>query len=161
MTDDLSARLAPIMAEAVADALAHVRDGGVPFSALVVDGDGRVLGRGVNRVRARHDPTAHAEIEAIRDACGARATPSLQGAVLLASGEPCALCYLGAFYAGVSRIFYAADRDEAAAHGFDYRGGYRLCAVDPRRWTAPQAGKLAVPDALAPFHACRSGRHAP
>ncbi|QOG08843.1 nucleoside deaminase [Aureimonas sp. OT7] len=147
------------MSEAVSFSTEHVHAGGIPFTAFVVDTTGKILGRGVNRVREHHDPTAHAEVEAIRDACRVHGTPHLHGTTLLASGEPCAMCYMSALYAGISHVFYAVDRDEAAAHGFDYRGGYALFAGDPLNWRSPVVKKLAVPEGLHPFtefHAARS-----
>lgn len=152
-----SPRIGELMREAVALSEQHVADGGIPFSAIVVGHDGAILGRGVNRVREHCDPTAHAEVEAIRDACRTHGVAHLSGATLLASGEPCAMCYMNALYAGVSRIFFAADRDEAAAHGFDYREGYRLFTQDPRTWRSPRVGRLAVPDGDRPFLNYRAG----
>ncbi len=161
MAADPSTRTTQLMEEAVAFSMDHVHDGGIPFTALVVDRDGVILGRGVNRVREHHDPTAHAEVEAIRDACRAHGTTHLSGTTLLASGEPCAMCYMTALYAGISQVFFAVDRDEAAAHGFDYRGTYRLFAHDPQTWRSPAASKLAVPEGMKPFLAFRSGLRAP
>ena len=161
MTSDFFARFSSLMEDTVAYALEHVHGGGIPFSAFVIAPDGKMLGRGVNRVREHNDPTAHAEVEAIRDACRTHSTSYLQGTTLLASGEPCAMCYIGALYAGISRVLFAVDRDEAAAHGFDYREGYTLFGTDPCRWTSPSADKLTVPEGLAPFLAFRSGRRAP
>ncbi|AJC19643.1 nucleoside deaminase [Pandoraea pulmonicola] len=157
MASDLAARFTQRMEEAVACSVAHVHRGGIPFAAVVVDADGTVLGRGVNRVRERHDPTAHAEVEAIRDACRATGRPHLHGTTLLASGEPCAMCYLSALYAGVSQVLFAVDRNEAAVHGFDYRNTYALFASDPLDWRSPAVHKLPVPGAMQPFLAFRSG----
>jgi guanine deaminase len=109
----------------------HVGRGGIPVTALVVDGHGRILGTGVNEVASRSDPTAHAEVMAIRDACQRQHTTRLKGATLIASGEPCALCYLAALWAGTGQVVFAADRHAAAKAGFDYRGSYALFAVDP------------------------------
>lgn len=145
--------LTALMEEAVALSEAHVRDGGLPFAALLAGRDGKILGRGVNRVRWRCDPTAHAEVEAIRDACRNLGEPYLSGSILLASGEPCAMCYMSALFAGVSQICFAADRNEAAARGFDYRGSYKLYAIDPTRWEALIIRKLSVPGSLRPFEA--------
>lgn len=156
MAGDHPTRYAQLMAAAVAFSVDHVHDGGIPFTAFVVDQKGVILGRGVNRVREHHDPTAHAEVEAIRDACHAHGTTHLHGTTLLASGEPCAMCYMSALYAGISQIFFAADRDEAAAHGFDYRDTYRLFADDPQTWRSPTVSKLAVSEGLRPFLAFRS-----
>lgn len=146
-----SARFARLMEEAVAFSMNHVHEGGIPFTAFVVDHDGTILGRGVNRVREHHDPTAHAEVEAIRDACHKHGRTDLRGATLLASGEPCAMCYMSALYAGIGQVLFAADRDEAAEHGFDYRRTYRLFAQDPAGWRSPSVQKLPVPGAVGPF----------
>jgi len=148
---------AQLMEEVVASSLDHVLHGGIPFSAFVVDRDGTVLGRGVNHVRERHDPTAHAEVEAIRNACLTHGRTHLVGAILLASGEPCALCYMSAHFAGVSQVLFAADRHEAAGFGFDYSGSYSLLAHDPQLWRAPAARALKVAGALRPFEAFRDG----
>jgi guanine deaminase len=161
MAADLAASFAQRMKEAVAYSVEHVHSGGIPFTAFVVDASGAVLGRGVNRVREHHDPTAHAEVEAIRDACRATGRPHLHGMTLLASGEPCAMCYLSALYAGISQVFFAVDRNEAAAHGFDYRSTYSLFASDPLGWRSPAASKLPVPDSMQPFLTFRSGAVVP
>jgi len=161
MVADRLARYTQLMEEVVAFSLDHVHDGGIPFTALVVDQEGVILGRGVNRVREHHDPTAHAEVEAIRDACRTHGTTHLHGTTLLASGEPCAICYMSALYAGISQIFFAADRDETAAYGFDYRDTYRLFADDPQTWRSPAVSRLAVSQGLRPFLAFRSGLRSP
>ena len=91
---------------------------GGPFGAVVVR-DGRVLAEGWNRVTSTSDPTAHAEVVAIRLACAAIGDFSLQGATLYASCEPCPMCLASAYWARVARIVYANTRVEAAAIGFD------------------------------------------
>lgn len=159
--DDLDERLMQRMKEAVAWSAEHVHDGGIPFTAFVVDASGTVLGRGVNRVREHHDPTAHAEVEAIRNACRTVGAPNLRGLTLLASGEPCAMCYLSALYAGIGQVYFAVDRNEAAAHGFDYRGTYSLFASDPLAWQSPDARKLSVPEGMQPFLAFHSQAKTP
>jgi guanine deaminase len=151
MADDLTELLTQRMKEVVDYSAEHVHGGGIPFTAFVVDAHGTVLGRGVNRVREHHDPTAHAEVEAIRDACRTAGTPHLRGLTLLASGEPCAMCYLSALYAGIEQVYFAVDRNEAAAHGFDYRGTYSLFSRDPLAWQSPAARKLSVPEGMQPF----------
>ena len=161
MTTDPTSRLAQLMSEAVSFSIKHVHAGGIPFAAFVVDRTGKILGRGVNRVREHHDPTAHAEVEAIRDACRSQRTPHLHGTTLLASGEPCAMCYMSALYAGISQVFFAVGRDEAAAHGFDYRGTYALFSGDPLNWQSPSVKKLAVPDGLRPFTDFHAARREP
>ena len=149
-------RFEKLMEEVVAFSMDHVHQGGIPFTALVVDPNGLVLGRGVNRVRENHDPTAHAEVEAIRDACRTHGISTLSGATLLASGEPCAMCYICARSAGVAKVFFAADRNEAAEYGFDYRSTYRAFSGDPLSWSIPTAKRLPVSNQLGPFRAFHS-----
>ncbi|WP_258805438.1 nucleoside deaminase [Pseudarthrobacter sp. NS4] len=104
--------------QAVELATGNVGKGGGPFGAVVVTPDGRVY-EGVNRVTLDNDPTAHAEVVAIRTAAAARATFDLHGAVLYASCEPCPLCLASALWARIDRVYFAADRHGAAAAGFD------------------------------------------
>ena len=151
-----AARYQKLMEQTVAFSMDHVRAGGIPFTALVVDRNGTILGRGVNRVREHHDPTAHAEVEAIRDACRTHGTANLAGATLLASAEPCAMCYLSARFAGVAQVVFAADRNEAAEHGFDYRSTYRIFAEDPVQWQTPAVDWLPIGERLKPFQTFRS-----
>lgn len=91
---------------------------GGPFGAVVVV-DGQVVGRGCNQVTSTNDPTAHAEVVAIREACRTLGRFDLRGAVLYASCEPCPMCLSSALWARVDRIVYANDRFQAAAIGFD------------------------------------------
>ena len=113
----------------------HVTSGGIPFTALVTDNRGKILGTGANRVLVDNDPTAHAEVVAIRNASKSRHVSSLQGATLIASGEPCAMCYMNALWAGIGQVIFAVDRHGAAKAGFDYRNSYGLFATDPLNWT--------------------------
>jgi guanine deaminase len=101
-----------------------VSQGGGPFGAVVVL-DGRVLGEGRNRVVPDGDPTAHAEINAIRNACRVQGSHSLQGAVIYASCEPCPMCLAAIWWARISRIVFANSRDAAAHIGFDDAALYR------------------------------------
>src|SRR5580692_3881599 len=101
-----------------------VSEGGGPFGAVVVL-DGRVLGEGKNRVVADGDPTAHAEINAIRNACRTQGSHSLQGAVIYTSCEPCPMCLGAIWWAGISRIVFANSRDAASNIGFDDAALYR------------------------------------
>lgn len=93
-------------------------DVGGPFGTIVVQG-GRVVGRGRNRVLADHDPTAHAEVLAIRDACRTLGTHDLRGSVVYASSEPCPMCLGALYWARVDRVMFGAPREEAARVGFD------------------------------------------
>lgn len=138
--------------EAVHRATANVAAGGGPFAALVVQ-DGEVVATGVNRVTTDLDPTAHAEVTAIREACRAVGDFSLAGCVLYSSCEPCPMCLASALWARVDRVVYAADRDDAAHGGFDDRAFYELFAQDRASWSSPSVSRLAVPDSFAPFEA--------
>ncbi len=91
---------------------------GGPFGAVVVK-DGRIVGRGWNRVTSANDPTAHAEVEAIRQACAALGTFSLAGCELYASCEPCPMCLSAIYWARIDALYFAASRNDAAEAGFD------------------------------------------
>ncbi len=91
-------------------------DGG-PFGAVIVRA-GKIVGEGWNRVVAGKDPTAHAEIGAIRAACAALGGFHLPGCTLYASSEPCPMCLAAAYWARIDRIVFANSRAEAAAIGF-------------------------------------------
>jgi tRNA(Arg) A34 adenosine deaminase TadA len=89
-----------------------------PFGAVVAR-DGIIVARGWNAVTSGNDPTAHAEVVAIRRACRKLGTFSLAGCVLYASCEPCPMCLAAAYWARVERLVYAATREDAAVAGFD------------------------------------------
>ena len=91
---------------------------GGPFGAVIVK-KGKIVGRGWNRVSAANDPTAHAEVEAIRVACSALGTFSLVGCEIYASCEPCPMCLAAIHWARLDALYFAATRDDAAAVGFD------------------------------------------
>lgn len=117
--------LASLMARAVDACTAHVDAGGIPFVGVMVDADGEVAsGFGVNRVAETGDPMAHAEIVAMRDAMTRHRIDTLTGYTLLATGEPCGLCYRYAIDHGIARVYVAINRDEVAGFGFDYRASY-------------------------------------
>ncbi|MDQ4060349.1 MAG: nucleoside deaminase [Pseudomonadota bacterium] len=97
----------------------HMDEGaGGPFGAVIVRG-GEVLAEGWNQVTSAKDPTAHAEVTAIRRACQAVGDFVLEGATLYTSCEPCPMCLASAYWARVSRIVYANTRQDAAQIGFD------------------------------------------
>lgn len=96
---------------------------GGPFGAIVVR-DGQIVGRGWNRVTSMNDPTAHAEVVAIRDACSYLNTFTLAGCEVYSSCEPCPLCLAAIYWSRLDRIYYAATSDDAAAAGFDDRHFY-------------------------------------
>ena len=94
----------------------EMNEGG-PFGAVIVH-DGKIIAEGWNRVVASSDPTAHAEISAIRSACAALGNFHLIGCTLYASSEPCPMCLSAAYWARIERIVFANSRAEAAAIGF-------------------------------------------
>ncbi|MCC5672365.1 nucleoside deaminase [Kocuria rhizophila] len=106
-------------------------DGG-PFGALLVTADGREF-TAVNRVTADNDPTAHAEVCAIRAACSALGTYDLSGATLYSSCEPCPMCLSAALWTRLDRVFFAADRHDAAAGGFDDAAFYDFFTATPEQ----------------------------
>ena len=90
---------------------------GGPFGAVITL-EGEIIGEGWNQVVARNDPTAHAEIQAIRAACAAVDTFHLPNSVLYASSEPCPMCMAAIYWARIGRVVFANSRNEAAAIGF-------------------------------------------
>lgn len=106
------------MNEAIRLSEENVRNGGGPFGAVVVK-DGRLIATGVNRVTATCDPTAHAEIRAIRTACEALHTFDLTGCELYTSCEPCPMCLGAIYWAHIDRIYYGNTKDDARVIGFD------------------------------------------
>lgn len=139
------------MREAVVLARAEVEQGGIPFSGVVVHPRVGVLGTGVNRVLIDRDPTAHAEIVALRSAAESADQKLISESVLFASGEPCGMCYQAAFDNAIATILYAADADVAARYGFDYRSSYRL--VDRSRGGRTTRREWRVDESLEPFEA--------
>ena len=96
-----------------------MREGhGGPFGAIVVR-DGTVVAEGWNRVTSLNDPTAHAEVTAIRRACQALGAFSLQGCAIFTSCEPCPMCLAAIYWARLDRVYFANTREHAAAIGFD------------------------------------------
>jgi guanine deaminase len=117
------------MREAVELARVGVEQNGGPFGAVVVC-DGRIVGRGRNQVTRQLDPTAHAEIIAIREACCALGRFDLHGCDLYASCEPCPMCLAAIYWARLDRVFYACTRRDAAGIGFDDDFIYQQIALE-------------------------------
>lgn len=143
--------------KAVSLAVDSVANAGGPFGAVVVTRDGRVI-QGNNRVTQDNDPTAHAEVTAIRRACAELGTFDLSGAVLYSSCEPCPMCLASALWARVDAVYFAADRHDAAAAGFDDAVFYDFFAASPE--TRAAGGVMTVRhertgSAVAPFDAWR------
>jgi tRNA(Arg) A34 adenosine deaminase TadA len=106
------------MQQAIELSKENVLNGGGPFGAVIVR-DGEVIATGTNRVTANNDPTAHAEVNAIRSACAKEGTFKLEGCTCYTSCEPCPMCLAALYWAGVERIFYGNTKDDAKAINFD------------------------------------------
>jgi guanine deaminase len=135
--------------EAVRVASENVSDGGGPFGAIVVR-NGEIVARGANRVTGSNDPTAHAEIEAIREACRVLGTFQLEGCEIYSSSEPCPMCLGAIYWARPRAVFFANGRGVALAAGFDDHHIYEefLLAPEERRYPAT---RLEIDDADEPF----------
>ncbi|MGH9591325.1 MAG: nucleoside deaminase [Terracidiphilus sp.] len=140
------------MRRAIALATENVVSGkGGPFGALVAR-NGTVLGQGTNIVTATSDPTAHAEMNAIRAAAKARNSFSLAGCQLYSSCEPCPMCLAAAYWARIDAIYYAAVAADAARAGFDDAFLYREFRKETNARALPES-QLLHEEAWAPFAA--------
>nr|WP_049827491.1 nucleoside deaminase [Paenibacillus maysiensis] len=101
---------------------------GGPFGAIVVK-DGKIIGRGVNEVTSSCDPTAHAEVQAIREACKHLNDFQLNGCVIYTSCEPCPMCIGAIYWARPDAVYYACTKEEAAIIGFDDQFIYEQIAL--------------------------------
>lgn len=113
-----------MMARAVELATNNVDKGGEPFGAVMTRGQ-EVVAEGVNEAYIDHDPTAHAEIQALRAAGKAQGQTSHPGTTVYASGKPCAMCMAAMIMAGVTRIVFASDDDEGGPFGFSTQALYK------------------------------------
>ena len=110
---------AEFMWEAIRLSQQNIRDGkGGPFACVIVK-DGKIIARGTNLVTSTNDPTAHAEIVAIREACKAIGSFQLTGCEIYTSCEPCPMCLGAIYWARPDRIYFANSREDAAKAGFD------------------------------------------
>lgn len=112
----ISTEKAGLLREAIALAYANQQQGGRPFGAVVVK-DGRIVATGVNEILVTHDPTAHAELVALRAASQALQSPNLAGCSVYASGHPCPMCMAAMRMAGITEVVYAYSNEEAEAYG--------------------------------------------
>lgn len=139
------------MQEAIRLANESVASGGGPFGAVIATADG-IVATGTNKVTSNLDPTAHAEVTAIREACQALNTFKLDGCVLVTSCEPCPMCMASALWARLDRIVFAADRDDAAKAGFDDREFYDLFTDPEAAWPTP-VRRIHADNRTQPFDA--------
>ena len=138
------------MQRAVALALEHMQAAaGGPFGAVVVR-NGEIIAEGWNEVTSTNDPTAHAEVVAIRKACAKLGTFNLSDCDIFASCEPCPMCLGAIYWARFPRMHYANTRWEAAAIGFDDDFIYREIPMDPSARSIPGI-RLVTADSAMPF----------
>jgi guanine deaminase len=124
---------------------------GGPFGCVVVR-RGEIVGRGNNRVTSANDPTAHAEVTAIRDACAKLQTFQLADCEIYTSCEPCPMCLSAIYWARIPVIYYGNTRQDAAAIGFDDEFIYQQVALPPEKRTVPMK-PLLRDEALGTFRA--------
>lgn len=127
----------PFLRAALELAYANVERGGRPFGAVVVQG-GAVLATGVNEVISTNDPTAHAELMAVRAASQKLGSPNLAGCTVFASGHPCPMCMAAMRLAGITEITYAYSNDDGAPYGLSTAAIY----ADLARPFAEQSMKI-------------------
>ncbi len=143
---------ASFLREAIELAIDNVESGlGGPFAALVVEED-TVLSKGTNRVTTLYDPTAHAEVTAIRAACKERGDFELDGCTLYSTCEPCPMCLGAIYWARLDRVVYAATRSDAADAGFDDDHIYQEIDKPPTDRRIPMNRQLEE-EAQRPFEA--------
>ena len=151
----MNVRSAPnpeFLRRAIALATENVLSGqGGPFGAVIVR-DGHIVGEGANSVTATYDPTAHAEVNAIRAACRTVGTFTLAGCELYTSCEPCPMCLAASYWARLDRIFYGCSAADAAGAGFDDAFLYAEFQKDGPFRTLPEQQMLAD-EARASFDA--------
>lgn len=107
-----------LMQKAIELSEKNIADGGGPFGAVIAK-DGKIVATGVNRVTAQHDPTAHAEVSAIREACGKLQTFDLSGCEIYSSCEPCPMCLAAIYWAHIDKLYFGNDKHDAKEIGFD------------------------------------------
>jgi tRNA(Arg) A34 adenosine deaminase TadA len=141
---------AKFMREAIRLSIQMMRRGkGGPFGAVVVKG-GKIVGRGCNQVTSSHDPTAHAEIVAIRDACKRLKTFQLEDCDMYTSCEPCPMCLSAMYWSRLRSVFYGNTRKDAARIAFDDDFIYREVALPIRKRKLVMTQLLRT-EALAAF----------
>ncbi|SDF63674.1 MULTISPECIES: nucleoside deaminase [Bosea] len=126
------------LCEAIELARSNMDKGGRPFGAVIVR-EGEVIATGVNEIVATNDPTAHAELTALRAASRKLASPSLAGCVVYASGHPCPMCMAAMRISGVSEVYYAYSNDDGAPYGLSSAAVY----ADLAKPFAEQSMKIA------------------
>ena len=142
------------MRKAIELAVENVKNGGGPFGAVIVKG-GAVVATGVNRVTANNDPTAHAEVSAIRAACEKLGTFMLDGCEIYSSCEPCPMCLGAIYWAHIDRLYYGCNKQDAADAGFDDSFIYKELEVDKSQRRV-KTEELLPDEAKAAFEAWKN-----
>lgn len=139
------------MQQAIDLSIDNVANGGGPFGAVIVK-DGQIIATGTNRVTANCDPTAHAEVSAIRAACKALKCFKLTGCTIYTSCEPCPMCLSAIYWAGIDRIFYGNTKQDAKQINFDDSFIYDQIALNATERAIPSINIMRE-QALAGFRA--------
>jgi tRNA(Arg) A34 adenosine deaminase TadA len=129
----------------------NVITGGGPFGAVIVR-DGKIISEGVNRVTETNDPTAHAEVQAIRKACEKLNTYDLSGCEIYSSCEPCPMCFSAIYWAHIDKVFYAATYKDADIAGFNDGFIYHEIKLETGNRLIPFV-KIEHPNRNTPFEA--------
>jgi len=119
-----------IMRQVIRLSIDNVKNGGGPFAAAIVH-DGKLITLGTNRVTLDNDPTAHAEISAIRNACIVLGTHDLSGCILYSSCEPCPMCLGAIYWSHISKVYYCNTKSDAKNVGFDDSFIYEEFSKEP------------------------------
>lgn len=151
--ENYSERQKEFMRMAIELSRRSVENGGGPFGAVIVR-DGEVVATGSNSVTILNDPTAHAEVSAIRRACAEGETFDLSGCEMYSSCEPCPMCLSALYWAGIDRLYYANTRQDAADIGFDDSFIYDQIPLAPEKRSIPVLPmKVMHPESIEVFRA--------
>ena len=141
------------MREAIALSSRNIDEAGGPFGAVIVK-DGEIVARGANRVTADNDPTAHAEVSAIRAAAKKLGTFDLSGCEIYTSCEPCPMCLSAIYWAHIDRIYYGNTQYDATAIDFDDSFIYTHLSLQPAERSIPSE-RILGEEAIAAFEKWR------
>jgi tRNA(Arg) A34 adenosine deaminase TadA len=136
------------MQRAIDLSVENVKNGGGPFGAVIVK-NGEIIAEGVNRVTANNDPTAHAEVSAIRAACQKVNDFKLNGCTIYTSCEPCPMCLSAIYWAGIKDIYYGNTKKDAEAIGFGDNFIYRELSIPASQRSVPMRPMMRTEAQLA------------